>query len=219
MVLMTYVLVRKDLPTFIPDPRAQSLLVAFLKGLYDPIYIDRCEKEYRFLPVKGKLRDMALASIEMLELSTGAPTWIQETDILPEGGQDDYVISTRRKRIFGIQQEILTEKVNRAEAALEEIVEEISGIKSTSRKIQVELEDVAQAQENPDNSWSDEKSRIDASFSMSIVALVLWLMSAMVIYVQQMKLQRLEANQVQVQEQAKKKRSHHHKSSLVEQST
>jgi hypothetical protein len=39
-----------------------------------------------------------------------------------EGGQSDYVISARRKRASAIRQDILSEKVNRAESALEEIM-------------------------------------------------------------------------------------------------
>lgn len=217
---MTYILVRKDVSTFIPDPRAQSLLAAFLKGLYDPVYVEKCETEYHFLTVKGELREMALASIDMLELSAEAPEWIQETDILAEGGQDNFVISTRRKRIFAIQQEILTEKVHRSESALETITEEMRAVRATASKLEADLEYVVLEHANPDNAWSEEQSRIDAGFRMGIASLVLWFFSFVVICVQQRKLQRLEANQIQVQqEQAKKKHKHHHpKGALVEDS-
>ena len=210
MVLMTYILVRKDLPTFISDPRAQSLLVAFLKALYDPFYMDQCEEQYLFLPVKGNLRDMALASIDMLELSPDAPDWIQEIDILPYGGQGDYVISTRRKQILAIDQGILMEKVNRAEAALETMAQEMTAINVKSSEIENELETVTLDQSIPDDLLSDEQERINASFGMGIASLVLWCFSIVVIYRQQAKLSRLEATQNQMLEQAKKKSRHHH---------
>jgi len=211
MVLMTYILVRKDLPTFISDPRAQSLLVAFLKALYDPAYMGHCEEEYRFLPVKGNLRDMALESIDMLELSPDAPDWIQEIDILPYGGQGDYVISTRRKQILVIDQGILMEKVHRAEVALEAMTQEMTAINVKSNEIEIELEKVALDQGIPDDLLSDEQERINASFGMGIVSLVLWFFSIVVIYRQQAKLSRLEVIQNQILEQAKKKSRHHHR--------
>ena len=221
MVLMTYILVRKDLPTFISDPRAQSLLVAFLKALYDPLYMGKCEEQYRFLPVKGDLRDMALASIDMLELSPDAPDWIQEVDILPFGGQGDYVISTRRKQIMAIDQDTLIEKVNRAEVALESMVEEMNAINLKSSEMETALEKVTLDQSFPDDLLSDEQERINASFGMSIVALVLWFFSIVVIFRLQSKLSRLEATQNHMLEQAKKKTRHrHHKTPInPEQST
>lgn len=163
------------------------------------------------MPVKGDLRDMALASIDMLELSPDAPDWIQEVDILPYGGQGDFVISTRRKQILAIDQDILTEKVHRAEVALEAMAQEITAINVKSADIEIELEKVASDQSIPDDLLSDEQERINASFGMGIASLVLWFFSIVVIYRQQAKLNRLEATQNQMLEQAKKKSRHRHR--------
>lgn len=218
---MTYILVRKDLPNFITDPRAQSLLVAFLKALYDPFYMGKCEEVYHFLPVKGNLRDMALASIDLLELSPDAPDWIQEIDILAYGGQGDYIISTRRKQILALDQDILTEKVRRAEATLEGMADEMTAIQVKSSEMESTLENLATDQSLPDDILSEEQVRINASLGMGIASLVLWFFSIVVIWRLQAKLSHMEATQNQMLEQAKRKARHRHRSTApnAEQAT
>lgn len=109
MVLIMYALVRKDLTQVIAEPRAQSFMVAFLKGLYDIDYVDRCQDQNLFLLVKGKMRKNALQSINSLIVSPDAPEWIKETEVLTGAGQGDYVISTKRELSSLIQQYLLTD--------------------------------------------------------------------------------------------------------------
>ena len=62
---MSYVYVRKNLD-FIDDPVEQSLLVTFLRALYDPAYIDQCADLFGFTPVPKNVRDIGFGGIDML---------------------------------------------------------------------------------------------------------------------------------------------------------
>ncbi len=208
-MLITYVLVRKDLTAVIPDPVAQSLLVEFLKSLYDPLYTEKCEKDFLFLPVKGKLQEIALQSIETLEVSPDAPQWTRETSVISGAGQGDFVISTRRQQSSLIQQDILTSKIRTAEITLEEIVIKIDSMESTTLGMKGDFEKVVSAQSDADASILAEKGkRTDASFIMAIVSLVLWSITAVAFCNQQSKLRQLELRPriIQPEQSAKKKR-------------
>mgnify|MGYP000538050713 CR=1 FL=1 len=80
IILLTYVHVRADL-SFMDDPREAGLLVAFLKRLYDPAYVARCEQEMGFTLATGIALDVAQKGIEILESRLGpyVPTWEEET--------------------------------------------------------------------------------------------------------------------------------------------
>jgi hypothetical protein len=91
------------------------------------------------------------------------------------------------------------------------MAQEITAINVKSADIEIELEKVASDQSIPDDFLSDEHERINSSFGMGIASLVLWFFSIVVIYRQQAKLNRLEATQNQMLEQAKKKSRHHHR--------
>lgn len=213
MSALTYAIIRKDLPSFIPDPRAQSLLVAFLRSLYDPNYVTKCEEDFLFLPVKNRLRDVALQSIDLLEMSPDAPEWIQETTVLENGaGQGDYVISTRRSVSSLVEQDLLAEKVSHAETTLEQTVALLDVIQADSALMALKLEQAAMGidYEN-DESFQQLVNRADAGFIMAIVALsICFFLSIMVICWQEGRLRELEsrAQLYQVAEQpAKKKKS------------
>jgi hypothetical protein len=210
MSAITYVIVRKDLPGILPDPRAQSLLVAFLKGLYDPTYVDKCKTDFSFLPVKNQLRDIALQSINLLEVSPGAPEWIEETSVLPNGaGQGDYVISTRRSVSSALEQDRLADKISAAETTLAQTVALLDGIQAGSAEMGLKLEKAAMGfdYEN-DGFFEDLENRADAGFIMAITALsICFILSIMVICWQEGRLRELEsrANLYQVQPAKKKK--------------
>jgi hypothetical protein len=94
--LVSYIYIRKDL-SFIQNPARRTLLKAFATALFDPDYIDLCDR-YGLIPVASELRDLSLAGLDMLELDASeSDNWVFEKDTLPGLGQGDRVISTRRQ--------------------------------------------------------------------------------------------------------------------------
>lgn len=210
MVAVSYLLVRQDLTTFIPDPRAQTLMVEFLRSLYDPLYNSRCETEFLALPVRGAVRDLALQSIDNLQVSSDAPVWIKETEVLPITGQGDFVISTRRRESFLIQQDLLTSKIEEAAATLEEVVTNVSEMKTITLGLKKDMNKIASIQSRSDRSvLADKSKRIDASFAMAISSLVIWFVTAIIFCRQQTQLRELESRPrvIQPEPPAKKRRS------------
>ena len=94
--LVSYIYIRKDL-SFIQNPARRTLLKAFATALFDPDYIDLCDR-YGLIPVISELRELSLAGLDMLELDASeSDNWVFEKDTLPGLGQGDRVISTRRQ--------------------------------------------------------------------------------------------------------------------------
>jgi hypothetical protein len=97
ITLLTYVYVRLDL-TFMPDPQERSLLLAFLKALYDPEFVDVCATRYGFTLAQGVSLDLAQKAIAMLEtsLTPDVQPWTFEYKPNEITGTGDYVISSAR---------------------------------------------------------------------------------------------------------------------------
>lgn len=94
IVALTYVYVRKDL-SFLSSEE-QSLLVFFLKQLYNDDYIDQC-KQYGFEIVPENVRQLGLAGIDMLQVADNATEWtVEGKETQPGDGQGDHVISSKR---------------------------------------------------------------------------------------------------------------------------
>lgn len=106
IVVMTYIYLRKNL-TYVEYPDESTLLVAFVKSLYDPEYIQQCVEKYGFILPPNATRDMALAGIEMLEVHPDAEEWIFESSTLPIAGADHNVISSKRSRIADVERHAL----------------------------------------------------------------------------------------------------------------
>lgn len=117
---MTYIYVKKDL-TFIEDPAAQSLVKAFLRAVYSDDYIPQCEEEFGFVRIGGELREKALAAIETITTSPGAPEWSFEIDTQKNAGQSDYVISKKRKSYSELEQEKLVEMMNKMSFRIDQL--------------------------------------------------------------------------------------------------
>jgi hypothetical protein len=111
---MSYVYVRKNL-AHIDAIEEQTLLKAFLKTLYDPLYINQCVEQFRFSLPPESVRDVALAGIEELELTPAenetAVEWIFETSTLDYVGQGDYVISDKRRTWAEYERSANTEEI------------------------------------------------------------------------------------------------------------
>jgi hypothetical protein len=107
--------------TYLSDPASQTLLKAFLKALYDDEYIPECEEEFGFFRVSGDLRDKALAAIDALVTSDGAPEWTFETDTAKRTGQGDYVISGKRQSYSEVEQDNVVDLTTKLETMIKEL--------------------------------------------------------------------------------------------------
>ena len=194
MVAITYAYVRKDL-TFIEDPRSQSLLKAFLKTLYDPAYTQKCVDEYLFFPVPERLRNIGLASIEMLEMSSDAPEWIQEVETLAGVGQGPYVISSRRKSSSTMHLDLLTGKVTNAETSLDKVVQDLEDLQTTTTELKSQMDKAINGQldETAAEMLDDLDNRLDMTFIMSITSLVLSSVMFLFVLYQQHRIHTLQA--------------------------
>ena len=161
-----------------PDPRAQSLLVTFLKNLFDPFYVEKCESSYKFIPVTGALKEVALQGIDMLEVSPDAPTWtVEKSEVIVDGGMDDYVISTRRKRGAQIDRDFLMDHILKAEERIDELLVELSLVRGNVSASENATLDAVESLLDDNNGSSAfgqaEGKRLDSAFVMSIVSLSL----------------------------------------------
>jgi hypothetical protein len=176
---MTYIYLKKDL-TFIADPAAQTLIKAFLKALYADEYITECEEEFGFVRVTGELRDQALAAIDALVTSDGAPEWTFEVETEVGTGQGDYVISAKRASYSEVEQDHLVEVV----AALQA---EVDILKEQNALLMGQLgEGHSHTIEDFSGSLSfindsiDEDTQVKASLVMSSISMVLWIVAVIV---------------------------------------
>ncbi len=174
---MSYIYVRKDI-TFIQYPAAQTLLKAFLKALYADEYITQCEEEFGFARVAGALRDEALAEIDAMVTSDGAPEWTFETETDVRSGQGDYVISLKRESYSEVEQDELVDMI-------EALEKEIDILHAENEILLAELghthdEDGNVVQSNSGalseaiNSELSEDSQVKASLVLSSISFALW---------------------------------------------
>jgi hypothetical protein len=190
-----------------PDPRAQGLLVAFLKNLYNPVFVDVCVDRYKFVPITGDLQELALQGIDMLKLSPEAPEWEIETDeVLGSGvGMSDYVISTRRSKTTQLEQEILIQGLNAEAARVDLIVEDLESMRDEiARLMNFTLDGVRfMDEQNGARSLDDsDQKKLDMSFILSILSICLWFVTICAFFVHQKRLSKPLA--------AEKTKQHHH---------
>ncbi|KAL7518311.1 hypothetical protein ACHAWX_003156 [Stephanocyclus meneghinianus] len=98
ITLVSYVYIRKDLPSFMDSAPRRTLLKAFATSLFDPEYIGMCDR-YGLIPVPDGLRNLSLQGIELIDVgdSDNSNAWTFETDTIPGAGQGDFVISQKRE--------------------------------------------------------------------------------------------------------------------------
>lgn len=125
IVAMSYVYVRKDL-SFMETPQQQSLLIAFLKNLYDPKAIEQCSI-FGFTRVPNSVRKIALKGIDMIEVDSSAPEWVVEEDTIPGDGQGTYIISHKRRSYAEYQRYSQGGDLEKAMAKIAELEAKISG--------------------------------------------------------------------------------------------
>ena len=129
--LVSYIYIRKDL-SFIPTPARRTLLKAFATALFDPDYIDLCDR-YGLIPVTSELRELSLAGLDMLNLDASeSENWIFEKDTMPGLGQGDRVISTRRQSFALYEADHIADEVEPMIEDIRMLKLELASLKSQS---------------------------------------------------------------------------------------
>mmetsp|Transcript_38681 Transcript_38681/g.78899 ORF Transcript_38681/g.78899 Transcript_38681/m.78899 type:complete len:472 (-) Transcript_38681:238-1653(-) len=138
IVAMSYFYVRKDL-SFIDSPAEQSLLKTFLQEtFYDDDEIKKCE-QFGFTPVPAGIRNVALAGIEMLQVADDAPTWVVERDTIEGGGQDNYVISYKRRTFAEYERSIAVADSKEMDGGVGEVQKELPFTDADEQKLNTAL--------------------------------------------------------------------------------
>jgi hypothetical protein len=128
LILMTYIYVRTDLPSYLLQPYEQTLLIAFLRTFFNADYVDVCSKLYGFtlmkdIPAMKAYGEAAITIVEQSINATATPPWIFESKTNPIVGAGPYVFSNKRKEILDVTVQDLTTAVMSIETALTERVD------------------------------------------------------------------------------------------------
>lgn len=177
IVAISYVYLRLDLPSTVPSPASQSLLKHFVSSLYDPDVISQCSV-YGFTPVPTKVRDVALEGLEKVQIDASAPVWSVETSTIKGGGQEDYVISGKRRSGVELESSGLAGDVSSLSKAVDML--------DTSDKPMLTAT-AAAASSVEERTFTDaDAAAIQASIAMSAVSIALWVCTALFILMKKM---------------------------------
>ena len=125
LILMTYLYVRTDLPSFMDSPDEQALLIAFLRTFFLDDFIAPCTTLFGFTTMNSipEMKEYATAAIDLVEASVSENatlfTFESKTEVVK--GATPFVFSSKRKEIIDVNLNDLTASV----AKLEEQVVEI----------------------------------------------------------------------------------------------
>mmetsp|Transcript_8119 Transcript_8119/g.11616 ORF Transcript_8119/g.11616 Transcript_8119/m.11616 type:complete len:494 (-) Transcript_8119:341-1822(-) len=160
MVAMSYFYVRKDL-SYIPNVAERSLLLEFLGAFYDPDVIDEC-RQFGFVPVGATVNAIAKEALSELKdsLPADAPTWTYEVDTIKGGGQEDYVISSKRRTYAEYERTSLLQDqmALMARVAEMEATMKVNALVSDDKVVYTQ----------------SEADRITAALALSSLSIVLW---------------------------------------------
>jgi hypothetical protein len=177
IVLISYIYVRKDL-SFLEHSDEQSLLVTFLKALYDPAYTDTCLEDFAFTRPSEAVVAQALEAIDSLIVNASAHTWTVETKTMPIAGMDDYVLSPSRRNIRDIQidsnGDLMSEMLTRL-IELENIVRQSDQELVTLRQQTAASEQQMRAMESSDFTEKDAQ-HITAALVLACLSFVMSLL-------------------------------------------
>lgn len=162
IVAMTYVFVRKDISTHIDDPAEQSLLIAFLKTLYDADVFDELCMQFGFTPAPDSVKRKAETGINSIKLASGAPEWIFEKKTDPGNGQGEYVISWKRRASAEYKIAVLQTHIDNLKSNLAKSSDEIQMLKTG---------------DGGSEFGSDEQTKLTVSLALSIISIVLWVIA------------------------------------------
>jgi hypothetical protein len=170
ITLLTYVNVRGDI-TFMKDHAERALLVAFIKALYDPSFVEPCSTKFGFFLADGPALKLARKAITILEasLDPDQPNWTFETtaEALVGDQNYDYILSENRRNIPALERQLNSDDVE----ALHEIVADLQ------RQVLLLTTELEEANRRDDNGGEVEftakyEAMILAGLIMGAVALV-----------------------------------------------
>jgi len=185
IVAMSYIYVRKDLSHISSDD--QALLVAFLKSLYEPDYIEQCEDLFGFIRAPDFLKTLAMTGIGMLNVTTDNE-FSFESSTLANEGQGDYVVSAKRRSYAEYERSGFVGDVSglvAEAAALSQLIQDLE-LKADSMKVQIETlegeqkalaESVAGFSGTSTSSsafTSSDETQITAALAMAAISIVCW---------------------------------------------
>jgi hypothetical protein len=178
IVQMTFIYVKKDI-TSLHEPNEQSLLVAFLKSLYDNDYSSDCYDQFGFTKVSEATKQYALDAIDSMILNETATEWIFETDdTLKITGAADFVISKKRNNFLAVSTDSLTIEAEDVQEKLLMIDLQLAYSGEEILKLQAGLKD---AEALVSREFTDEDDmQLKAALALSSISFVLWALSAMV---------------------------------------
>jgi hypothetical protein len=146
-------------------PEQQSLLIAFLKNLYDPKAIEQCSI-FGFTRVPNSVRKIALKGIDMIQVDSSAPEWIVEEDTIPGDGQGTYIISHKRRSYAEYQRYSQGSDLEKAMAKIAELEAKISGESAAPANIA----SFASTAAYTDN----DAQKLTAALALGAVSFTLW---------------------------------------------
>jgi hypothetical protein len=174
---LSYVYIRKDL-THIANPASQTLLKAFLQALYSDEYIPVCEEEFGFFRVTGDLRTKALAAIDDLIVSPGAPEWTFESETTARTGQGDYVISVKRNSYSEVEQDSNVDAISAMQKTLDEFKIQYDEMKGMVHDMS---DDGDHSHIDEASAWvdseMDEDTQVKTALALASVSFILWMMT------------------------------------------
>jgi len=173
IVAISYVYLRLDLPSTIEDPESQSLVKHFVSSLYDPDVIGQCSV-YGFTPVPTKVRDVALAGLEKVVTDPSAPTWVVETSTSKGFGQEDYVISAKRRSYVELESSNLS-------GDIDDLSDKVESLLSQSTDQTGSVMNSAAVTSNGPKFTDADAASIQASMIMSAISIALWVVTALII--------------------------------------
>jgi hypothetical protein len=174
IVQMSYIYVRKDL-TYMEEPNEQSLLVAFLKAVYDDDYSSDCYKNFGFTRVSEATRTYALNAIDSLIVNDTAAEWIFESDTLPYEGAGNFVISTKRNNFLAVSTSSLTDMTADIEEDITSLNKQLLDAGEEILKLEAELKDFAALAAGNNEFTDDDAMQLKAALAMSSVSFILTL--------------------------------------------
>jgi hypothetical protein len=176
IVQMTYMYVRQDL-SFLEEPNEQSLLVAFLKALYDPDYNAPCVDDFGFTRPSAVTRQYALDAIDSLIVNENATEWIFESSTTSKiVGAGKFVLSKKRNNFLAVTTESLTNMAEDVQEELTAITAELFEAGEEILKLEAELKDVSAAVGREYTDTDDKQ--LKAALTLSSISFLLWMFSA-----------------------------------------
>ncbi|CAB9524517.1 Inherit from COG: phosphate abc transporter [Seminavis robusta] len=180
ITLLTYIYIRTDL-SFKTDPAERGLLITFLKALYDPNYVSRCQSNYGFFLADGPALELGMKGIELLEsvnISPEDPQWTFEDKPEPIVGAGAYVLSSNRRNFPAVEREHNLDGVQDLRAVILQLEEQVA-------TLQTELENPSSGGGNDEAEFSHKyEAMIVAGLTMATLSLIFVLGLAAVVITQ-----------------------------------